>query len=117
MTHYIETKTKDGIPFRIEVEDTSKPTPGFTRTSAPTNLSGEAAGDAFAQLLQAIRGVASDLISTVQSLESSPSVTAVDFAIKIDAEVGALVARSRDDAQFRVSLTWKEPDSDTDKAE
>jgi hypothetical protein len=117
VTHYIETKTKDGVPFRIEVEDTSKPTPGFTRTSTPTNVSSEAAEEAFAQLLQAIQGVASDLINTVQSLESSPSVMALDFAIKIDAEVGALVARSRDDAQFRVSLTWKEQDSDSDKAE
>jgi hypothetical protein len=117
MTHYIETKTKDGIPFRIEVEDTSKPTPGFTRTSTPTNVSSEAAAEAFAQLLQAVQGVASDLINTVQTLESAPSVTAVDFAIKIDPEVGALVARSRDDAQFRVSLTWKETGSDTDKAD
>ena len=59
MTHYIETKTKDGIPFRIEVEDTSKPTPGFTRTSTPTNVSSEAAEEALAQLLQAVQGVAS----------------------------------------------------------
>jgi len=117
MTHYIETKTKDGTILRIEVEDTSKPAPGFTRASAPTNLSTDAADEAFAHLLQAIQGMASDLIGTVQNLESAPSVTAVDFAIKIDAEVGALVARSRDDAQFRVSLTWKEPDSGTDKAD
>ncbi len=111
MTHYIETKTKDGSIIRIEVEDASKPSTGFARQSSPTNVSGEAAEDAYEQTLQTIKGCANGVIDTLQNLETLPSAASIDFAIKIDAEVGSMIAKSRDDGQFRVSLSWKQPES------
>jgi hypothetical protein len=113
MTHFIETETKDGKILRIEVEDTSKPTTGFTRTK-PTNVSTEAVVDAYTQVLDAIAGVATGVLETVQNLDATPSSAAIDFAIKINSEVGAMVAKSREDGQFRVSLTWKQPSPEDD---
>lgn len=115
MTHYIETKTKDGSTIRIEVEDTSKAAPGFPRKTAATDVSSEAAKDAYQQTLQTIRACADGLVETIQNLQALPNSASIDFAIKIDAEVGALIARSRDDAQFRVSLAWKQTEAKGDK--
>ena len=110
MTHYIETKTKSGNVIRIEVEDTSKPSPGFTRSVPPTNVSGETAESAYGDLLQTIEGCAAGVVDSIQSLDAPPSSASVDFAIKIDGEVGVMIARSREDSQFRVSLSWKQPE-------
>lgn len=108
MTHYIETQTKDGSTIRIEVTDTSKAGAGFTRPTTPTQISSEGAKDAYTQLLTTIKHCANGVIDTLQNLETLPNAASIDFAIKIDAEAGAMIARSREDAQFRVSLSWKQ---------
>jgi len=115
MTHYIETQTKDGSALRIEVEDTSKPTPGFTRQSSPADMSSDAVKDAYDQILRTIRGCANGVVDTVQSLEARPSAASIDFAIKVDPEAGAMIAKTREDAQFRVSLSWKQEESKAEK--
>lgn len=114
MTYYIETQAKDGSPIRIEVEDTTKPTTGFTRKPEATNISGESAKDVYQQMLETISGCATGIVETVQNLPSLPNAAAVDFAIKIDAEAGPMIAKSKEDAQFRISLSWKE--SEPEKA-
>ena len=117
MTHYIETKTDEGSSIRIEVEDTTKPATGFAHRSASTNVSGDNAQEAYQQVLQTIRGCADGIIGTIQDLQAQPDSAAVDFAIKVDAEAGAMVAKSREDAQFRVSLSWKQAEPDKDEKE
>ena len=112
MTHYIETKTKSGGVIRIEVEDTSKPSPGFTRSVPPTNVSGEAAESAYNDLLQTIEGCAAGVVDSLKNLETPPSSASLDFAVKVNGEVGVMIAKSRDDAQFRVSLSWKQPEAE-----
>jgi acetamidase/formamidase len=118
MTHYIESKAKDGSVIKIEVTDTSKHSAGFTRESnSPTDVSGDASADAFVQALQTIQSCATGVIETLQKLETMPpNAAAFDFSVKVDAEVGAMIAKSRDEGQFKVSLSWKqpEPESKTD---
>ena len=115
MAKYIETQTQDGSTIRIEVKDTSKPTPGFTTKAASNNVSGDETKDAYRQTLQIIQSCANDIIETIQKLHTPPSSASADFAVRIDAEAGAMVATSKDDAQFRISLSWKqaEPDDET----
>ena len=109
MTHYIETHAKDGSVIRIEVEDTSKAGVGFSRQSAQaTNVSNDGAKDAYNQTLKTIQICANGVVDTIQNLEALPSAASIDFAIKIDAEAGALIAKSRDEGQFKVSLSWKQ---------
>jgi len=115
MTQYIETFTENGSLIRIEVSDDTKPAPGFTRKAASNNVSTEAVKDAYDQTLQTIRGCANGVVETIQSLDSLPSSASIDFAIKIDAEVGAMIAKTKEDAQFRVSLSWKQEEPEKDK--
>ena len=117
MTHYIETQTGEGSSVRIEVEDTSKPTTGFAHRSAATNVSGDNAQEAYQQVLQTIRSCANGIIGTIQDLQTQPNTVAVDFAIKVDAEAGAMVAKTREDAQFRVSLSWKQAEREKGEKE
>jgi len=116
MTHYIETKTQDGALIRIEVEDTSKPSPGFPRAAAsPTNVSGEPTENALNDALQLVYGVADGIVNTLQKLAVPPTSAAIDFSVKINGEVGAMVAKSRDAGQFKVVLSWKKSEPEPAK--
>lgn len=132
MTHYIETRVKDGalagdralagdsalsgdsVTIRIEVEGGSKVGAGFTSQAAPADLSTDFLQAAYNQTLDTIRGCANGLIDTLQNLAALPSSASIDFSIKIHPEAGAMIAKSRDEGQFRVSLSWKQPDPEKD---
>ncbi len=107
MADYIETHTKDGAILRIEVETTHKAAAGFSRQTPAANVSGETAKEVYNQTLTAIRACANGVIETIRGLDSLPSAASIDFAIKIDAEAGAMIAKSLGDAHFKVSLNWK----------
>jgi hypothetical protein len=117
MIHYIETQTKDGSTIRIEVADTSRPSAGFARSTTSTHISTDATKDAYNQLLTTIQYCANGVIETIQNLEALPNAASIDFAVKIDAEAGAMIAKSREDAQFRVSLSWKQAEPEGKKEE
>jgi hypothetical protein len=108
MADYIETQTKDGVTLRIEVESTTRATTGFSRQAPAVNVTGETAKAAYPQTLNTIRACANGMIETIRALDSLPSAANIDFAIKIDAEAGALIAKSLGDAHFKVSLSWKQ---------
>lgn len=115
MTSYIESETKDGSTIRIEVETAAKGV-GFSQAAASGKVTSEG-GDAYSQTLGTIRACASGIIGSLQEMEHPPQTASVNFAIKIDAESGAMIARAADNAQFKVSLTWKQdgPDDEKDK--
>ena len=113
MTQYIETFTEDGTAIRIEVEADSKlGGVGFARQTPSDDVSSDATKDAYDQTLNTIRSCANGVIDTIQNLPAPPSAASIDFAIKIDPEVGAMVAKSGADAQFKVSLSWKQAEPD-----
>ena len=114
MIEYIETQANDGTPIRIEVEPSSKTTAGFARQAG----SGAASEDqqAYQQMLTTIQSCANGVIGTIQNLEAQPDSASIDFAIKFDAQSGAMIAKSINEGQFKVSLSWKqaEPPGDED---
>lgn len=109
-TEYIETHTKDGTVIRIEVEAGSKTMTGFSSHLSHTDTA-EATTEAYNETLNTIRACANGMIDTLQSLEALPSTASIDFALKIDAKAGAMIARSANDAQFKVSLSWKQAEA------
>ena len=113
MAEYIETQTKDGATIKIEVESTSKVAAGFTRPASPANVSHDGVKDVYDQTLDTVRICANGVIETLQNLDTLPSAASIDFAIKIDAEAGAMIAKSLGDAHFKVSLSWKQVEPET----
>jgi hypothetical protein len=115
LTDYIQTKTKDGRAIRIEVESTAKVAAGFGgRHASPADVSTAAVDDVYEQVLNTVRDWANGFVQTLQSLEATPGTAAIDFALKVDAEAGVLVAKSRENAHFKISLSWKQPEPDDD---
>lgn len=112
MVHYVETQTKNGQTIRIEVDEAARLGAGFARQSPSPDVSNEVNQDAYNQMLTAIRSCADGVMDTLQDMESLPSTAAVEFAVKVDAEAGAMISKSRETGQFRVSLSWKQPDPD-----
>jgi hypothetical protein len=119
MIEYIETRTADGTPIRIEVESAAKSGAGFARQTAPTDVSTEGTKGAYDQVLATIRACANGVVDTLQNLSAAPNAASIDFAIKINAEAGAVIAKSMADSHFKVSLTWKqvEPESESPAGE
>ncbi|HEX9926262.1 MAG TPA: CU044_2847 family protein [Anaerolineae bacterium] len=116
MADYIETKTKSGATIRIEV-GSERLGAGFGHQSSTKAGSGAAGTSVYDQTLETIRVCANDVIETLQNLEAPPSAASIDFAIKIDGEAGAMIAKSGTDAQFKVSLSWKQVEPDQEKKE
>lgn len=106
MTDYIESKVGNDGKILIEVENT-KSNVGFG--SAGTKLDDKTVDNAFNQALDTIRLAASSVLETLETLERKPDHIKIDFGIKIDPTIGAMLARSDSrDTQLRVSLGWKD---------
>ena len=118
MVDYIEAQTKDGLKIRIEVEP-EKTGAGFGHQSSISDDSSQVAKNAYNQTLDTIRACANGVVDTIQNLDALPSAASINFAIKIDAEAGAMIAKSGSEAQFKVSLSWKqvEPEQEEQKKE
>ncbi len=117
MADYIETKTKDGATIRIEVESASKIGAGFGHKTSGDSQDEDAAQNAYTQTLATINACANGVIDTLQNLEQLPSAASINFAIKVDADAGAMIAKSANDAQFKISLNWKQAEPEADKKE
>ena len=112
-TDYIETKTKDGFTLLIEVSEDVKGAAGFGKPKGNSPSSQTIQG-AYNQTLATIRACANGVIDTLQDLEAQPTKAAIEFGIKIDAKAGAMIAKSLGEGQFKVSLSWEQPEPDND---
>ncbi len=114
MIEYIETKTDEGTPIRVEVESSLKSGAGFGKKTSGGEVTSEVAKDAYNQTMSTIHACVDGIIGTLQNLDAAPSTASIDFAIKIDAEAGAMIAKSMGDSHFKISLSWKqiEPDDE-----
>lgn len=115
MANYIETKTQNGFSLLIEVTEDSRGSAGFARSTETGDVSSEAAREAYGQTLATIRACANGVIDTLQGLEDQPSNASLEFGIKIDAKAGAMIAKSLGEGQFKVSLSWRQPEPEKDK--
>ena len=111
MSHYIESTVGDNGKILIEVEEAG----GGVGFGVRPSKNQETPQNAFNLALNAIQLTASSVLETLNTLEEKPSSAKVDFAIKFDAEVGPMLAKSNSDAQLRVSLSWNTTPSETDK--
>ena len=114
-TEYIETQTKDGSTIRIEVATGSKIKTGFGAQAAGTDASQDTIQKAYTETLDTIRACANDMIDTLQSLDTRPNTASVEFAIKVDGKAGPMIAKSGSNVHFKVSLSWKQPEAETEE--
>jgi hypothetical protein len=117
MTDYIETKTNDGTPIRIEIESVAKKVGAGFSPHAADGDGGAESENAYTQTLNTIRACANGVVETLQDLESPPSAASIEFAIKVDAKAGVLIAKVPGDSHFKVSLSWKQVEPEKQEEE
>ncbi|GCF06927.1 CU044_2847 family protein [Dictyobacter arantiisoli] len=93
----------------IEVDDAPSANGSMHAGEIPRDLAIPIqAQDAFTKAMDLIRTCAEQVSNNVSSIPESirPAAFEVQFAVKIDAEVGAVLAKSSTEAQLQVSLMW-----------
>jgi Trypsin-co-occurring domain 1 len=105
MKRLVEFALADGGTITAEVEGAE-----LGRTPTRGALSPQAvdkAGQTFEAALEKIRPAASAIIAQLRHLADPPSEAEVEFGIKLSSEAGALIASASAEANFKVTLTWK----------
>jgi hypothetical protein len=66
--------------------------------------------EAMEKAMDTIRKMADKVNSNIQTIQNKPSSIEMEFGIKFDAEVGAIVAKVTAEASMTVKLVWNNAD-------
>jgi Trypsin-co-occurring domain 1 len=72
-----------------------------------------AVGQTFDDAIGRVRDAATAALGQFTSMAKCPDEVEIKFGVKLDAEVGAVIARTGVTGQFEVKLTWRAPTPDT----
>lgn len=64
-------------------------------------------GETFEAAFARIRPAATAAIGSLRTLSDRPQEIEIEFGIKLSAEVGAIIAHTAAEANFKVTLRWK----------
>ena len=98
------------VDIYIEVDrEPSVETPFKDTREGRGEKAAKAVGDLFGQGLALSRKCAAQVIESVQQMsdEIKPNEFEVQLAIKLDSEVGALIAKATTGGQIQVTMKWK----------
>jgi hypothetical protein len=89
------------------------PRPGVQQASrlSPQDVA-EKSAQALDKAMATIRQMGHRVSETVKSIDlvDRPDKVVLEFGLKLDAEAGALIAKASTEANFKVVLTWEQPD-------
>jgi NTP-dependent ternary system trypsin peptidase co-occuring protein len=92
----------DGGEVAVEVDDA---TAGVGRAGRVDDAANRAA-QTYEQAMASVRQAAEATVRQFRQLTSSPSTVELLFGIKLTAEAGAVIARTKAEAHLTVRLTW-----------
>jgi len=102
----VEFPLDDGGSVLVEVED-RRTLSGVTRggggrTGEIAVRAGETVESAFGR----IQPAAAAIVEQLRAVAEGPQAIEIEFGIKLSAEVGAIVAHTAGEANFKVTLRW-----------
>jgi hypothetical protein len=100
MSNLIRFETADGGHIVVEMADDSS---GIQRASRASIIE---AGRKFGEVLREAEGAAADALEAFRSDRLKPDEIEIEFGIKLNAEVGALIAKTSTEGQLLVKLVW-----------
>jgi hypothetical protein len=107
---FVRFPLADGGSVVVEVE----PEPGLEQASAPSGVLRKAT-TTFEHALDEVRAAATAALSRFR--EMGPDEVELKFGVKLDAQAGAVIARTGLQGQFEVKLKWIREPSTEDEAE
>ncbi len=101
MTEFARFELKDGGTVVVEVDDE----PGVSRVGRPGRVLREAKAS-FETALEDVRTAASAALDQFRSMPRQPDEVEIKFGVKLDAEAGAVIAKTGIQGHFEVKLKW-----------
>lgn len=102
MNKIVRYPVGDGSSICVEVDEVPK----AGEKLVSSNVAQQAA-QKFSEALDVLKPVAGALVDKLRSVETTPEEIQVEFALKLSAEFGAVVAKSQGEGSFKVTVTWK----------
>lgn len=107
MKQRIEFPSENGEPIVVELEVVQEEL-GETEAAKPGEIVVRKATNTFQKAISTIKPVAEAIITELSNLSKHPQETEVEFSLKMNAEAKAVVATIGGEANFRVTLKWKQ---------
>ncbi|MEN3275624.1 MAG: hypothetical protein V7631_1414 [Massilia sp.] len=95
------------VPGGTVVVESQDAAPGSVMRGAALAYVSEKVGSSLADTLYIIRPVAEGALAACGDMRNMPDTVEVEFALKFDAQVGAVIAKSAAEGSLRIKLAWK----------
>jgi hypothetical protein len=103
MTQLVRFDLEDGRSLLVEVDDDE---PGIERASRLNDLAVQASVS-LQSALEDVRSAANVAIEKLQSLAQEPDEVEIEFGIRLNAQAGAVIAKTEAEGHLKVRITWK----------
>ncbi len=104
MKHLVEYPLQGGGSINVEVDEIV-PEGGIVPVARPGEIAVKAS-ETLEEALSKIKPAAQSIITQLRSLHDVPDEVCVEFGIKLNAAVGALLASAGVEANYKVTLKW-----------
>jgi hypothetical protein len=104
MKHIVEFPMENGDVLLVEVDDAMAS--GATLRGGHGSDMLERAQLTYEQAVDKIKPAAESIVHRIRDIAEPPDVISVEFGIKLNANIGAILASSSVEAQFTLKLTW-----------
>ncbi len=113
MTYLVElpVKTRDGSVDVVKVEVTG-PAEGLVRAARPGQVVARAARS-LDDMLAGVRPVAQSFIEGLSDMTRTPDEIKLEFGMSLSLEADVVISKTSAEATFAVSLTWKNPSTES----
>lgn len=98
----VEYTLENGKKVIMDVEEKGA---GVQRVSRPGAIAAQAK-KTFEEALENVQPAAEAIMDKMQKLSHGPDEVMVEFGINMNAELGAVVAKSGVEASFKIALIW-----------
>jgi hypothetical protein len=107
LARFVEVPIRDGRSLIVEVAE--EPSDEVVRAGVARELTANLA-ESFEAALERVRSASAVIIERMRSIEQLPDEVGVEFAIKLGAEAGVVIAKSAVEANLTVRVKWSRDD-------
>ena len=103
MTVYLDVPLAEGGSFTVEVEE---PQAGRVTRSGRATETIAKAGQSFEEALDRVSPAFGVLMAKLRDVADGPDEVEIEFGLKLSTEMGAIIARTGGEANFRICVRW-----------
>jgi hypothetical protein len=105
MTELVQFDIEGGAPLLVEVDEDE---PGIERASRTDDLAIKAS-QSLEAALEGVRSAATVTLAKLRDVAEAPDEVEVQFGVRLNAQAGAVIAKTEAEGHLQVRVTWKRP--------